>query len=293
MLDVNQHKAELETLCDFTGIFDQFRLVDPYTSEIYMLKDETAVPTGEGPCFHIWNRESPCENCISQRACANRSQFMKLEYFRGSVLMVIAKPIVVQGRLFSLELATNVTNSMFVLDEYHGEQTVISDLLAKFNRLSISDFFTGLYNNLYIKNQIIELCKRKDGHPFSILIIDIDQFKQVNDRHGHLAGDMVIQKIAQTLQNLSTITDCCVGRMGGDEYCVVFRGLALSEAERYAQQAVSTIQEQRYEAQGVAFTVKVSVGIGEYQPGEEPFAFIERVDHALYVAKRIKGKPRT
>lgn len=294
MFEVKKCKAELELLCDFTEIYDSFRLINQATCEVYSLVNGKAVLTAGGHCYHTWNRDAPCANCVSRRACRDNAQRMKLEYMGGRVLMVIAKPVVIEGEQFALELVTDVTGSMVVQDEFHldHEQIEIGDLIEKVNQLSVSDVFTGLYNNAYMKNKIGELAYSPQRQPFSILILDIDRFKQVNDHYGHLAGDAVIQTIAAMLKRDSVRPGYSVGRMGGDEYCVVLENCGRGEAERYAQQAAREISTQPYEGQGEHFTVEVTIGVGEYAPGEEMFAFIERVDHALYAAKHIKEAAR-
>lgn len=290
MYEIKQYKSELETICDFTEIYDWFRLVNPDNNEVYSLVNGKAVLSGDGPCYKLWNRDSPCENCVSRCGCRNSTQYMKLEYMGGRVHMVVSKPVVVDNQQFALELIMDVTRSIVVQDEFHHnhEQIGIAELIEKVNRLSISDVFTGIYNNAYIKNKISELVHSIQTQPFSILILDIDKFKQVNDHYGHLAGDTVIQTIATMLDTEFKLPGHSVGRMGGDEYCVVLENCALNEAEYYAQDIGRKISTHLYEGQGEYFTVEVSIGVGEYVPGEELYGFIERVDLTLYEVKRIK-----
>lgn len=294
MYDIKQYKAELETICDFTEIYDSFRLVNPDTNEIYYMINGKAVLSGDGPCYKMWNRDSSCDNCVSRRVCRDNVQHMKLEYLGGRVLMVVSKPVILENQKFALELIMDVTNSMVVQDEFHHNhaQIGIAALIEKVNRLSISDVFTGLYNNAYIKNKISTLVQEVRTEPFSILILDIDSFKQVNDHYGHLAGDAVIHTVATTLKADFAGRGYSVGRMGGDEYCIVLENCTLEQAKQYAQDTIKKISVHRYEGRGEYFTIEVSVGMGEYTQGEDIYAFIERVDCALYEEKHLKEAAR-
>lgn len=290
MDSIKQSKSALEVICDFSQMHEQFRLVDPETSEVYTLKDGKAVPSGDEPCYKIWNRTQPCLNCVSRRACRDEKQYIKLEYLGERVLMIVAKPVVVENKKYSLELVSDVTNSMVVQDGMHCdyEHIKIAELIEKVNMLTTHDIFTGLYNNAYIKNKITSMIGRGQTQPFSILIIDIDQFKLVNDHYGHMNGDAVIQGISLLLNDLFREPRCSLGRMGGDEFCIVIENCAQDEAQRLAQQAAAAISEQRYRWSGGEFSVDVSVGAGEYTADEEPYTYIERVDLALYKVKHAK-----
>lgn len=295
MNNIKQSKAELEALCDFTEIYDQYRFVDPITSNVYVLQDGKVILSDEAPCYKTWRRDGPCANCISRRACRDQTQYFKLEYVDDRVLMIISKPVVVNERQFSLELLRDVTDSMVVHDAcYHNhEQMKIAELIEKVNYLSISDVFTGLYNNAYMKNKMSALVCGMYTTPFSILILDIDLFKHVNDCHGHLAGDAVILTIAASFKKYSALAGCSIGRMGGDEFCFILEDCDLPKANAYAQEIAQSIHSHHYEGRAGDFQVEVSIGVGEYDPGEELTAFIERVDCALYDEKHNKEIARS
>jgi diguanylate cyclase (GGDEF)-like protein len=121
---------------------------------------------------------------------------------------------------------------------------------------------------------------------FSVGMVDVDHFKQCNDKHGHLVGDAVLKKIAEKLKNSVREVDM-IARYGGEEFCVVLpettKTLAMSVAERLRK----SVESKEIKAFDENVKVTVSVGVATYpEDGEDVDALIERADTALYKAKR-------
>ncbi len=155
--------------------------------------------------------------------------------------------------------------------------------------LSVTDRLTGLYN----RHKLDELLAyetaqtRRYGLPLCIILLDIDHFKSVNDRYGHLVGDRVLQELAKILRSNARQTDT-VGRWGGEEFMVLLPKTDLEGAFRYAENLRKCISEHRFETIGEK---TASFGISQYVPDESIDAFIERSDTALYRAKE-RGRNR-
>ncbi len=155
--------------------------------------------------------------------------------------------------------------------------------------LSLRDSMTMLLNHKYSFKRLREELERarRIEYPLSILMIDIDDFKRVNDEHGHLTGDAVIVGIARILTETCRATDV-IGRYGGEEFLVIMPDTPLTDAvslfERIAQAIRNTLFEN-----GVHVTV--SCGISQYQD-ESAQALIKKADTALYRAK-ANGKNRS
>ncbi|MEG1782792.1 MAG: hypothetical protein RR253_06055, partial [Oscillospiraceae bacterium] len=77
MFNVAEHKAELEKICDLAGMYEKFRLVEPYTNRVYTLQGDRLVLCEGELCYQMWYRSSPCENCISLRACRDNKRYFK------------------------------------------------------------------------------------------------------------------------------------------------------------------------------------------------------------------------
>ena len=158
-------------------------------------------------------------------------------------------------------------------------------------KLSITDNLTNLYNSRHFYNQLHAEIERavRYNHPLSLLLLDVDNFKNYNDTYGHLKGDKVLAKMGEIIVMCLRKTDSAY-RYGGEEFTVILpetdgRG-ALKVAERirggFETQGFSPAFDQ-------AVYLTVSIGVAQYQPEEEFSSFIQRADMAMYLAKR-KGK---
>lgn len=154
------------------------------------------------------------------------------------------------------------------------------------SRLANRDSLTGLLNRGAILGQLSDLGEEK----FSVLFIDLDSFKAVNDLHGHRTGDSLLQQMAKRLAACVRATDP-VGRIGGDEFIVLLPGMR--EREDLAQLAAKIIHALSgpYEIDGTTHVVGASIGICDHAHDCEPEELLRRADHAMYQAKR-DGKNR-
>ena len=149
-----------------------------------------------------------------------------------------------------------------------------------------TDVLTGVYNRRYYQQTIEQLIDR--GEKFSLLAFDIDHFKNVNDKYGHTAGDRVLQIFAKDLETNVAQGDIVV-RIGGEEFCAIIFDADAKQAAHVAERLRETV-EARPAREG-APNITVSIGVAQYIPGEDPKAFYERADTALYAAK-AEGRNR-
>ncbi|MEM8983174.1 MAG: GGDEF domain-containing protein [Pseudomonadota bacterium] len=126
-----------------------------------------------------------------------------------------------------------------------------------------------------------------DEIAISLLMLDIDHFKRINDRHGHAIGDIVLQRVARSIETTMRASDRLY-RIGGEEYVVLATGSGLNLARRLGEAVRVAVSDLVIEgaASEPPFSVTVSLGIAERLPGEHPDAWYRRVDDALYEAKR-------
>lgn len=151
-------------------------------------------------------------------------------------------------------------------------------------KLVITDELTGLGNRRLLHQRIqeeIERIQRYNTGPCSLVIVDVDHFKNINDRFGHLVGDDVLKAIAHALDELVRKNDVAV-RWGGEEFAVLLTHTTLSDAVAFAERFRGMV-EQLNLTRGI--TITVSAGVAEYLPNEAEAHFFQRVDRALYRAK--------
>ena len=160
----------------------------------------------------------------------------------------------------------------------------------KLRKLAFRDDLTGLYNHRYFQEVFEAEIHRatRYSHPVSLLILDIDFFKQVNDTYGHPAGDDVLRQVSQTMVKLVRHCDI-VARYGGEEFAIVLPETGTSGAKVLAQRIRRGIEQQQTSIKGQQIGVTVSVGVSSSDiEGIEHTrpVLIDRADKALYTAKR-------
>lgn len=160
-------------------------------------------------------------------------------------------------------------------------------------RLTNVDGLTGLSNRRYFDEYFETEWRQaaRDRQPLSLLIIDIDHFKQFNDTYGHLAGDEVLRKVAQAVQAAFRRPKDLVVRLGGEEFVVVLPATPLGHLAMLAQRAVEAVEalDLAHSSSPVSGRVTISVGGAGCQPDREDrrLALMEAADKALYEAKRL------
>jgi len=179
--------------------------------------------------------------------------------------------------------------ALYAYSEYDRLLRRVFDSQARLMELATRDELTGLGNRRYFVQRGEEALRLAARHhrPLSLLMIDLDKFKQVNDRFGHAAGDDVLKFLAVSLSLHSRSTDTC-GRIGGEEFAIVLPETALPEAlasaERIREAVARTPVPTDQSAEPIAITV--SIGAATLAPGQSLDALLEEADRALYEAKR-------
>ncbi|MEM1264096.1 MAG: diguanylate cyclase [Pseudomonadota bacterium] len=151
---------------------------------------------------------------------------------------------------------------------------------------ALLDPLTGAGNRRALTDKLERLIDSGD-ESVSLLMLDIDHFKRINDRHGHAVGDTVLRQVAQTMTTTMRASDQLF-RLGGEEFIVLAMASGLDLARRLGEALRIEVSELVFDsgAEQAAFAVTVSIGIAERLPGEPTNAWYRRVDDALYEAKR-------
>lgn len=168
-----------------------------------------------------------------------------------------------------------------------------AQMLQKLKKMAITDSLTKLFNSRYFYTQLeMEIDRlNRYRHPLSLMLIDIDNFKDYNDRFGHLDGDKVLAEFGEIISNCLRGMDSAY-RYGGEEFTILLPETPISEAVTVAERVQSTLAETRFISQSKAIShITVSIGITEYNPVEDLSSFILRADRAMYLSKD-KGKNR-
>lgn len=190
-------------------------------------------------------------------------------------ILVIVASSIIGGFIYNLRLK---------LRERNRE---LKDALSRIEELVNVDSLTGICNRrrlFEVLSQEVNRYSRAHG-PFSVCIMDIDYFKQVNDVYGHLAGDQILREIAGKIsEDLRSID--CFGRYGGEEFLLVLPHTPLEGARIKAERVRHQVEALRFPDISEKLRITISIGVAEYRQQEDIDETLSRADERLYSAKR-------
>lgn len=165
----------------------------------------------------------------------------------------------------------------------------IQELIEKLEELASKDTLTQLYNRRFFYESAIKMIahSKRYNKPVSIIMLDIDHFKSVNDRYGHKAGDEVLKELAQIMQNRRRKSDMVV-RLGGEEFAILLPETSKEQAYKIAQQLRQTIEKNRVnlsDGNTIYFTASMGISSVDMDKESDIDAALSRADKVLYKAK--------
>lgn len=258
-------------------IFDVVRLVDVKKNTVWTFDEAGKLKPTNHPCHAVWNKNLPCSNCSSFRAFTQHNQISKLEFNDGKAYQVLSKYIEVDGTPCVLELVSKLKeNPLLTVDG----RNLLSNNMSAYSQALYRDPLTNAYNRRYYTEQS-EAFANAEG----VAMIDVDNFKAVNDTYGHQAGDETLRLIVRGIIDCIRSSDILI-RYGGDEFLLFFPSIP---SDIFA----SRLEEIRRRVESITvpgcpnFKPTVSIG-GVY--GAHPLAdAIHRADLKMYDAKHERN----
>ena len=149
------------------------------------------------------------------------------------------------------------------------------------------DVLTQIANRAYFEEKLEEMIRLRNRYndPFSLLLIDVDNFKTINDTYGHLAGDRILKGVSFKLKTSIRESDF-IARLGGDEFSLILVKLPAEKAVELGGKLCQILEDARFLLDGNDIKVTLSIGVAEALRGDKPEALIKRADEALYKAKK-------
>jgi two-component system cell cycle response regulator len=196
----------------------------------------------------------------------------QIEAFRAGANDFVTKPFIEEV------LITRIRSLLLIKQQFNALKRQAEEM----HRLAITDSLTAVYNRQYLLDVGEELLSLQSNQPVSLLILDIDFFKSVNDNHGHLVGDQVLKSVAVTLKN-KLPEDAVIVRFGGEEFCALLPHCSRIKAIAVAEELRLAIEHQRH----TDLSVTVSIGVISNQdlPDAGLNEMLGDADQALYAAK--------
>ena len=204
---------------------------------------------------------------------------------------------------YSYEEAINIGASDFVIKPVRLEELLLrlkrvlkerqlsterTRMMQKLQKLATTDGLTKLYNSRSFYTQLeLEVDRyNRYKHPLSLLLLDIDNFKEFNDTFGHLEGDKVLVRFSQIIKSCLRINDSAY-RYGGEEFTVILPETNGDEAKTVAQRIRASLESEKFTPiPDKDAKITISIGVTQYYPKEELSAFIRRADKAMYLSKK-------
>ncbi|PYU26105.1 MAG: hypothetical protein DMG32_10525 [Acidobacteria bacterium] len=206
--------------------------------------------------------------------------FLLNQAVRGLVgLVLIFNVYVIYQQLQISRIRQQLTDQVFAVDK-------AGTLAHEVYRMALLDPLTGLFNRRYIEQRLEDEIARsqRNGQALSVILFDLDEFKQVNDTYGHGAGDALLKAFAERLSKATRGSDAAA-RYGGDEFLVV-----LPECKPENVKAVlQRLRGIRVEIEGHHLPIALSAGWADLRPGEAAKDLLARADAELYANKRAKS----
>ena len=241
--------------------------------KLTMLDSDGVLTEKPGNCHMVWNRDTRCENCISAKAYARKTILNKIEFKDEKAYFVISKYIEVGGRGCILEMVTRLTDGRW-LDM--GGHRLLLDRCDGMERSAFVDPLTGAYTRRYFDKFLAGGEMHGGG-----AMIDVNQFKSVNDSFGHLVGDEALQTVAAAMQSCLRQTDILI-RYGGDEFLLLMPQNCPDDVESVVRRVQNAVQAARVPSHP---ELRLSVSIGgvcNVQPLTEA---IRQADARMYCNK--------
>jgi diguanylate cyclase len=165
------------------------------------------------------------------------------------------------------------------------EMRVLQVRAEEFHRLALVDPLTGLYNRRVAEERLASEASRSQryGHPLTVVSLDLDKFKEINDTYGHPAGDQVLKDFAARLSSAIRLSDFAA-RMGGDEFLVLLPECSTDRVESF----LARLRSLEADCGGQKISIRFSAGWVGYERGETTEQFLDRADRTLYANKRAR-----
>jgi putative two-component system response regulator len=250
------------------------------------------MPNVDGIQLCKWLRANPDTSHIHfiiLTAHAERGRI--LEAYDVGVDDFVSKPFDVDEFLVRVRAGLRATRLLTEASRKVAGSQAINAQLASVNRrlerLSVTDELTGLFNRRYGVSRLQDqwAAARRDGTPLSVALIDVDNFKKINDTHGHDNGDLILRRVATVLQDTTRASDTLC-RFGGEEFLVVFPNGRPVEARSGAERMRAAIASRAGVKTPVEISPTISVGVATITDEMTDFAdLLKHADRALYAAK--------
>ncbi len=291
-MEDNELSQLLDCINIFRHLYDHIRFVDPVNLNIINLDSGNRLDekVEKLKCYNFWSDNRACKNCVAMRALNEDKFFIRIETRSDRIILTMAVPLVLGKRKLIIELIKDVTDSIVIEDNISFNVLEVLKKIEKVNNLALKDALTGAYNRRYINEKLpIDLMTTVASKvSLSVIMIDVDHYKLINDTYGHLVGDTVLKILAETIQSCIKRETDWVARYGGEEFFVCLPGAQLPKAVEIAENIRKTIESRMIKigAEEIRITASFGVSSNKYTKDSNFEDVIDEADRKLYKAKK-------
>ena len=266
--------------------FDAVRIVDPADSSI--LKEKYLNPI-DIPFPDFDRKQSRTYFDLSN---VSKKPVLYLLHENGQVFLLMITSVKLADKNLLAEFLTKVTGQVFLDDINLNDQIGLLSEINRLRRESITDELTGVYNRRYIDERLpVEIGKcMEQKRPLSVIFSDLDYYKQVNDIHGHAAGDHVLREFAKVLSRNIRKDKDWIARYGGEEFMIFLSGAGSEKAKEIAERIRTAVMNKSFHFRGELIKLTCSFGVytvDNFTVLPTIDEILDTVDKKLYQAKKL------
>ena len=276
-----------ERLSIFKDLYDTIILINPRNHAIINIDSKTnskkLKQTRYSRYTGFLNKKRNNKDCIIFQAYKTNKTSVKFELEYNKTFLTIATPITYDNKKYIVVLEKNISNNKVILDD--PEYKKLENSCCNLHNILNKDVLTNIYNKRAI-NERLSKHLSKDSIPASIIMIDIDHFKRINDTYGHMIGDKVLVEFCNIISSCLKKDESFFGRFGGDEFMIILENVSLGTANKIANKIRKKVESHIFIYDNISLKLTCSLGGCVIDDANlEIKDFIEIADKNLYFAK--------
>ena len=276
-----------ERLYIFKDLYDTIILINPRNHTIIDIDSKTNSKKLKQTRYYRYigflNNKRNNKDCIIFQAYKTNKTSVKFELEYNKTFLTIATPITYDNKKYIVVLEKNISNTKVILDD--PEYKKLENSCCNLHNILNKDVLTNIYNKRAI-NERLSKHLSKDSIPASIIMIDIDHFKRINDTYGHMIGDKVLVEFCNIISSCLKKDESFFGRFGGDEFMIILENVSLGTANKIANKIRKKVESHIFIYDNISLKLTCSLGGCVIDNANlEIKDFIEIADKNLYFAK--------
>lgn len=249
-------------------LFDIVRIIDPIKKKVVHCHSGDSIIHGSD-CYEFWSKGEFCNNCISTRAIIEKNTFTKIEHNVDGVFMVMASVIKFGDDEYVVEMFKDITDTGILVNLNCESIKEVKDRIAELNDKIIRDDLTGVYNRRYINEKLPKdiIQASINNEKISVVMLDIDYFKEINDVYGHMTGDLVLKELIKVIKSKIRKEYDWIARFGGDEFLIVLKNSDKKITNKIIKEIQIALKNNIFRFNNYLIKTTISFGSCTVEPG--------------------------